>query len=151
MTAVEVVSVHLLARMWSERLAWVLTALGVYGALWLVGDWRACKHGPIRLDDGVLRIRFGLRWRLDVPLSRVAALRPPTSKEMATKRAVDLRLALPGSRWQVLELDRPVEAEGIYGLRRTVRTLGLGLDEPTLLAAALEARNHGLPTDRETP
>ena len=48
-------------------------------------------------------------------------------------------MALPGFRWQVLELDRPVEAQGIYGLRRSVRALGLSLDEPKLLADAREA------------
>lgn len=146
-TAVEVVTMHLLVRTWSERLAWVLTALGVYGAIWVLGDWRACRHRPARAEKGVLRVRFGLRWRLDVPLASVTALRPPTPREMATKRGVDLRLALPGSRWRVLELDPPAEAEGIYGLRRTVRTLGLALDEPTLLDAALEARNDGPTTD----
>lgn len=136
-TTVEVLAVHFLVSLWSHRLAWILTGLGLYGALWMYGDWRACRLRPVRVDDGVLRIRFGLRWRVDVPLDAVTELRAPTPEERATKGSVDLRLALPGSPWQLLTLDRPVQAEGIYGLRRSVRTLGLGLDEPRRLDALL--------------
>lgn len=136
-TAVEVVGLHFLVSLWSHRVAWILTALGAYGALWIFADWRACRLRPVVIVDGVLRIHFGLRWRLDVPIEAVRAVRAPTSEERAERRSVDLRLALPGTRWQVLELDRAVEAQGIYGLRRPVRTLGLGLDEPARLEAAL--------------
>lgn len=148
-TVVEVAGVHFLVSLWSHRAAWILTGLGVYGALWVFGDWRACRLRPVVVDRGALRIRFGLRWRLDVPLDAVQAVRAPTPEERAGKRAVDLRLALPGATWQVLELDRAVEAQGIYGLRRSVRTLGLGLDEPARLQAALADATGGNATDHE--
>jgi len=140
-TAVEVAAVHFLASLWSHRLAWILSGLGIYGALWIWGDWRACRLRPVTIRNGILRVGFGLRWRLDVPLDAVRIVRPPTAEEKANRRAVDLRLALPGAPWKVLELDRPVRAEGIYGLRRTVRRLGLGLDEPGRLEAALAEAN----------
>ncbi len=148
-TAVEVAAVHLLVSLWSHRVAWILTGLGIYGALWVYGDWRACRLRPITVEARRIRIRFGLRWRVDVPLEAVTALRAPTAEERATKRALDLRLALPGATLQVLELDRPIPAQGIYGLRRTVRTLGLGLDEPTLLRAALTEAGADIDTERE--
>ncbi len=140
-TAAEVAAVHFLASLWSHRLAWILSGLGAYGALWIYGDWRACRLRTVTVVDGVLRVRFGLRWRMDIPSAAVATVRPPTAREKTDKRAVDLRLALPGASFVVLELDRPVRAEGIYGLRRTVRTLGLGLDEPGRLEAALAEAN----------
>lgn len=136
-TAVEVVAVHFLVSLWSHRFAWLLTGLGTYAALWIYGDWRACRLRPATIEDGVLRLRFGLRWRLDIPLDAIREIRAPTPEERATRRSVDLRLALPGATWQLVELDRPVAALGIYGLRREVRTLGLGLDEPARLRAAL--------------
>jgi len=136
-TAAEVASVHFLVRLWSHRLAWILTGLGLYGALWLWADWRACGLLPACVEGSMLRIRFGLRWRLDVPLGSIVGIRAPTAEERATRRGVDLRLALPGAAWKVLELDRPVEARGVYGLRRTVRSLGLGFDDLDALSTAL--------------
>ncbi len=142
-TLAEVPAVHFLVRQWSERAAWLLTALGLYGTLWIIGDWRACRARPIRLEDGVLHVRFGLRWRLDVPLAAIREVRAPTTAEKAARGAVDLRLALPGASWTRLELDRPLEAKGPYGMRRRVRTLGLGMDEPERLAAMLAAPGEG--------
>jgi hypothetical protein len=133
----EIPAMHLLVRLWSDRAAWILTALGLYAILWIIGDWRASRLRPIRVENGTLRIRFGLRWRADVPLDSILRVRPSTASERATKGAVDLRLALPGGSWTVLELDRPVVAVGMYGRRRTVRSLGLGVDEPARLAAVL--------------
>lgn len=136
-TLAEVPAAHFLVRQWSERAAWLLTALGLYGAVWIIGDWRACRARPVRFEDGVLRVRFGLRWRLDLPLGAIGVARVPTAAEKAARGAVDLRLALPGAKWTLLELNRPVEAKGPYGLRREVRTVGLGVDEPERLRALL--------------
>jgi hypothetical protein len=146
-TAAEVPAMHLLVRLWSERAAWVLTALGLYGILWILGDWRACRLRPVRVEGGALRIRFGLRWRIDVPLDAVTGVRAPTAAERSTRRSVDLRLALPGASWRVLELDREVVAVGMYGRRRHVRTLGLGVDEPERLRAVLDAARAAAPSD----
>lgn len=150
-TAVEVAGMHLLVGLRSHRVAWILTGLGAYGALWIYGDWRACLLRPVVLEQGMLRVRFGLRWQLDVPIEAVRAVRQPTAEERARKGAVDLRLALPGAKWQVLELDRAALAQGIYGLRRTVRTIGLGLDEPSHLRAALAEAGADIDTEREHP
>lgn len=136
-TAAEVAAVHLVVSRWSVKAAWLLTALGVYGALWILGDWKACRSRPVVVWGGMLEIRFGLRWKLDVPLEQITGLRLPAGWSPGAQPPVDLRLALPGARIAVLELDRPVTAVGIYGLRRDVRTLGLGLDEPGRLAELL--------------
>ncbi|MCG6988040.1 MAG: hypothetical protein LJF06_07655 [Gemmatimonadetes bacterium] len=138
-TAAEVVSVHLLVRLWSPRVAWLLTGVGLYGALWLYGDWRACRLRPVTVDGETLRVRFGLRWQLDIPIDAIRSIRAPTTPERATRGGVDLRLTLPGAPWRVLELNRPVEANGIYGRTRRVSVLGLALDDFDGLSAALEA------------
>ncbi len=136
-TLAEVPAVHFLVRQWSERAAWLLTGLGLYGVLWIIGDWRASRTRPIRVEDGTLRVRFGLRWRLDIPLGAILEVRAPTTAEKSARDAVDLKLALAGASWMRLELDRPVQARGPYGMRREVRTLGLGLDEPDRLRTLL--------------
>jgi hypothetical protein len=137
-SAAEIPAMHLLLGLWSKPVAWVFTALGIYGVLWVVGDWRACRLRPVRVEHGTLRIRFGLRWRVDVPMGHILTVRAATGAERAQRRSVDLRLALPGTAWTRIELDHPVTAVGMYGLRRRVRTLGLGVDDPERLGAALE-------------
>jgi len=138
-SAAEIPAMHLLVALRSETAAWLLTTVGAYGALWVVGDWRASLLRPVRVEDDTLRIRFGLRWRVDVPLEHILSVRPATGAERAHRKSVDLRLTLPGAAWTHIELDRLVTAVGMYGIRRQVRTLGLGVDEPERLSAALEA------------
>lgn len=133
--AAEILAVHLVVSCWSDRGAWAFTALGLYGLLWILGDWKACRSRPVTLAGGEMRIRFGLRWRLDIPVERIVALRGPSTGGVATPPEVDLRLALPGTSPTVLELDSAVTARGPYGIQRKVRTLALALDDPARLHA----------------
>ena len=63
---VEIVGVHLLVSLASPTIAWVLTALSLYGVLWLVGDAQAARHRPILVDR--LLVRVGLRWTVEIPV-----------------------------------------------------------------------------------
>ncbi|MGD8278625.1 MAG: hypothetical protein PVH00_11390 [Gemmatimonadota bacterium] len=134
--AAEAVPVHLLLSRLSVKVAWVVTVLGIYGALWLIGDYRALRLRPVRLDRDALRLRLGLRWSLDVPLAFVRSTRQAGGSADAGES--DLWLALRGSKTVRVEFTEPVEASGIYGRRKTVRAAEVGADEPARLAAALE-------------
>jgi hypothetical protein len=136
----EAVPVHLLLSRWSVKAAWVVSALGLYGALWLIGDYRAMRLRPTRLDGSVLRLRFGLRWSLDVPFARIRAVRESGRGDAAA--AVDLTLALRGAKTVRLEFDGSLVAHGIYGRRRTVRSVDVGVDEPARLAAGIRRRSN---------
>lgn len=129
----ETVPVHMLLARVHPALAWAATVLGIWGALWVVGDLRALQLVPPRIDGRTLRIRFGLRWRLDVPLDAIAGITRPGPGAPAA----DLRLALPGARCTRIELRAPRTALGPYGIRRDVRTIDLGVDEGDALAARL--------------
>jgi hypothetical protein len=55
---------------WSTLAAWIFTMGNVYGALWLIADYRPTVLRPILVsDDGVL-IRAGLRGSVRVSRSR---------------------------------------------------------------------------------
>ncbi|NBB80155.1 MAG: hypothetical protein GVY36_12045, partial [Verrucomicrobia bacterium] len=71
---IELVGVHLLLHLWSPTVAWIHTALGLYGMLWLVGDYRAMRFRPIQLHGDVLYLRCGLRWSIRVPLASIASV-----------------------------------------------------------------------------
>jgi hypothetical protein len=66
-SAIEIVSVHLLVARASITAAWVLTGLGLYAVLWILGDFQAVRLRPLVVEDEVLRVRLGLRWSLDIP------------------------------------------------------------------------------------
>ena len=128
-TGVEVGAAHLLLGLWSPPIAWILTAVGIFGALWMVGDWRACRLRPVEIGGGTVRIHFGLRWRLRIPIDTIERIRPPNPDERQSRSGPDLRLALPGSAWWVMELSRPLQARTVQGRHRAVRSFALGLDD----------------------
>lgn len=124
--AVEVVAVHLLLAAWSAAAAWVLTGLSLYGAVWLVGDLQAIRLRPSWVEGDRLCMRLGLRWTATVPVSRVRAARKLAPGEDAGDA---LRLALPNAPRVLVQLDTPATARGVYGIRRTVTSFELGVDD----------------------
>src|SRR5262245_40470685 len=70
----ETVGLHLVVSRFNATLAWVLTALGVYGLLWLLGDLNAARLRPVLVEAGTLHLRAALRWRAAVPLDSIEAV-----------------------------------------------------------------------------
>lgn len=133
LSAAEGAAVHLLLAAWSEAAAWVLTLFTGYGALWLVADYRASLLRPVLLTSGMLRVRTGLRWSIEVPRSGIAGIQrtPPSGK------APVLRAVLFGSPTLWIQLREPTVAHGPYGFSRTVQWIALAPDVPESFTAAL--------------
>lgn len=134
--ALELVGVHVLLRSWSKTAALVHAALSVYGIVWLVGDYRAMRHRPHELRDSSLRVRYGLRWDLDVAWAHVSAVRRTRRLPLGD----DVLNTVPvGSPQYVVELCAPADATGPYGIVRGVRQIGLVVDEPERFEERLRA------------
>jgi hypothetical protein len=133
--AVEVVAVHLLVSLWSVTAAWILTGLGVYGAVWLVGDLQAVRLRPSWLDDERLCMRLGLRGALVVDRRQIRQAR-----RLAPGETVEdaLRLSLPSARRVLIELAAPATLVGVYGIRQTAAVVELGVDDPDELLRHLD-------------
>lgn len=133
--SVELVAGHVLLSLWSSTAAIVHLVLGVYGAIWFVGDYRAMRRRPHELRPDVLRLQCGLRWEIEVPWSDVAAVR-------RTRRAPSddayLSTVPIGSPRYVVALHDPVEAIGPYGLTRMVTSIGLCVDDPHAFETRLQ-------------
>jgi len=130
---VEGVALHVLLSTWSTLAAWLFTAGTIYGALWLIADYRATVLRPILVGDDGVSIRAGLRFTLHVPRERVAAVldhKPDFGKEAAS-----LTLLATPTCWIVLS--QPMLAQAPYGFRRRVRAVGIAADDPDGLARAL--------------
>jgi hypothetical protein len=140
-SAVEIVSVHLLVARFSTTAAWVLTGLGLYAVLWILGDFQAVRLRPLIVDDEVLRVRLGLRWSLDIPFKLIDSVRPVTNPPPPKRSAGHLQVALLTRPQILLDLREPLKAVGPYGLEKDVRTVAIAVDDLQGLRLALRQRN----------
>jgi hypothetical protein len=132
--AAEGIGMHLLLRRWSVPGAWVWTGLEIWGALWLIGDYHGLRVHRSTIDAGALRIRFGLRWNVDVPRELVASVSAIGSESEWKRKDVMKIAVLEDPRWLVT-LREPVVVRGMMGLRRTVTALALLPDDEEWLSA----------------
>jgi hypothetical protein len=121
---VETAILHLLLSLWIGRAAWIVTALGIYSVLWLVGDFQAARLNPSLSADAGLHLRTGLRWSADLRWTDIVRIQdgPPTEPSV--------RMALFGKPDLWLECREAMVVVGLFGMERRVRFLGLGLDDP---------------------
>lgn len=134
----EIFAGHVIAqRLWNPVAAWILTALGVYGVIWFLGDWQALRRRPIELGPEALELRVGLRWDVTIPYERIRCLRRLTA---TARKGPGLNVSVLGSPGFELELSEPVEAVGVYGRRKTADRIRLQADDPEELETRLRAR-----------
>jgi hypothetical protein len=130
LVAAETPAVHLLlVAVGAPTAAWIATALSIYSALWIVGAAHALRHGGVSLADDVV-IDLGVRWRARIPYAAIVRVSLGASAEL------DLAISQANV---VVELREPIELIGLFGRRRTARSLALELDEPDAFIAALTA------------
>lgn len=138
---VETVALHLWLARRHPMLAWLLTASSVAALVWLALDYRAMGAGAVRLSAETLELRIGRRFALRVPRADVqSALRPgwrdvPETGSPAAAGYFDL--TKPASPNVLITLATPATFRLSVGLRRSVRRVGLHLDEPESFLAAL--------------
>ena len=132
--AAEGIGMHLMVRRWSVLGAWVWTAMEIWGALWLIGDYHGLRVHRSTLGEDALRIRFGLRWSVDVPRDLIASVTAIQSESEWKRKDVMKIAVLEDPRWLVT-LREPVVVRGMMGLRRTVTALALLPDDEEWLSA----------------
>jgi len=125
----EAALVHLIVARWSAAGAWVLTALSVYGAIWLAAVARSFRLRPVLLTRDEVTVRAGLLWTVHIPRGACSVERPGAR--------CDLRVPLLADPNVVLRLAGPVTARGLYGMKRRVSSIALGLDDPAAFGRAL--------------
>lgn len=131
---VETASAHLLLGLWSGRAAWISTALGAYSGVWLLGDYHAARLNPTFATRHELVLRVGLRWHARVRWSELIGVHAREPGEPS------LRMTMLGAPDLWLEVAEPVRVVGPFGITRSARYLGVGVDTPDQLRALLLER-----------
>jgi hypothetical protein len=136
---VELFVVHLVVHAFSARAAWLLTALSVFGVLWLVGFTRAIVQRPLLVHAGGVTVRSGALWTLEVPATAIAGL--DTGRVAVPPRGAEghLRIGGSGRATALITLREPLVAAGAYGRTKPARTVSITLDEPVAFAEAVTA------------
>jgi len=136
--AIESVCAHLLVQLWSVKAAWIVTALDVYGVLWLLGDYQALRLRPTRIEDDTLQLNYGLRWRASIPLDAIASVETVRS-ESDWKRKSVLKMAMLDEPRLIIRFKTPQTAHGLAGLIRTFEAVAILADDDDGFAAAMRA------------
>ena len=129
----EVVPVHLVVARWSGTVAWVLTALSLYGALWAFALGRSFALRPTLVTADALLVRFGLLFSLRIPFTSVRGISPePVPGAQILPRNTEPAF--------YLEFTEPLEARMLPGLTKRIASIGLSADDSNALYAEIVAR-----------
>jgi len=103
---------------------WLLTLSDLYAIVWLVADARALSLSAVRVSDGTLDIRFGMRWKAVVPLAQIESIES-VSIGGDEKKPWDLKFALVEEPDTLITFREPVVFHGPYGFRKAARKIGV--------------------------
>jgi hypothetical protein len=129
--AAEGIGMHLLLAQWSAKAAWAWTALDLWAAIWLLGDYHALRLKRSFIDDEAFHLQFGVRWSLTIPLVNIASIEELHGAWKKRKDVLKIAI-LDEPRW-LLTLREPMTARGLAGIRKTVTALALRPDDDDAL------------------
>lgn len=133
MIAAEGLAMHLFLARSSTLAAWSWTALDLWAALWLLGDYHGLRLRRSWIDDDALHIHYGLRWTVTIPRELIASV-SEIHNENDWKRKDVLKIAmLDEPRW-LITLREPVIAHGMAGFRKEIRALAILPDQDDWIA-----------------
>jgi hypothetical protein len=136
----EMIAVHLLIQQWSHTVAWVVTGLEIWGVVWLLGDYHAFRLRRFVVTEETVELRFGFRWSATFSRALVTAVEPMPAAEAAQAGGGSyLRLSVFEDPEHVVRLSEAVLVTGMMGFTRSVTTIGLSADDPSVIEALAPA------------
>jgi hypothetical protein len=152
-SATEVVVLDVLLSRWWTPLRIPLLVVGIWGLVWMLGMLSAYRTRPHLLGEVALQVRDGIHARVDVPLARIASIRPADHELPGLLKSVHVEgegegailLIGVGSQTNLeLVLTAPTTLVTPKG-PTTVGRVGLWVDEPREVADVLRRRLSALP------
>ena len=141
---VETLGLHFLIGLWSKKLAWVLTTLGLYTALQLYAHMRAIRSRPILLGDRFLHLRNGLAADVSVQIDNIEQIELDTNRRQippADPSTVKLALIKGLENHNIrLRLKQPLLVNRVFGLQKKADSLLFFVDQPEDFLAAIRLK-----------
>ncbi|MFT3692055.1 MAG: hypothetical protein QM831_02860 [Kofleriaceae bacterium] len=135
LTCVETVPIHIVVAHWHPTLAWVISILSLYSALWVIAEALALRQGGIRRVGDALEIVIGIRHHARIPIADISIVEPCEATSLAV-----------GEPNVYLKLCRPVVVESVFGRRRTTSAIALSVDDVVSFrnAMGMDPGDHGV-------
>ncbi|MDT3405138.1 hypothetical protein [Mucilaginibacter terrae] len=133
---IELAGFHLLLLNYSVTSAIVVTALSIYGLMFLIADFAAIIKSPVLVHHNNLLLRVGIRWHLFTTCDNIASatkitdsFTPPKGcfKGAVTKGSINMHIVFK----------QPVNINRLYGSTLQVRELVISIDQADEFLAAL--------------
>jgi len=123
----EAAILHLFIMRWSAVAALILDILSVYGLLFILADLNAMRKRPIYIAGSEIDVRTGFRWRVKIPAETIENIELVKLPGKSGKNVLDA--AVIGGSNCVITLNRKLSAVGLYGIRRSIDTIALSIDD----------------------
>ena len=136
--AVETAVLHLLASLWSARLAGWLLFFDGYTLVMLLAHGQAVRLRPVLLTADTLQLNVGFVWQLTVPVGELVAVAPLRDNPTPAPDLLNLTKLLFTPPNLLLTFSQPVTVKGPYGIQRTGQRLAVYLDQPQQFVEALK-------------
>lgn len=137
--AIEIAALHLFITRWSVRAAWVVTAVGIYSVIWLVGHFRAVTMRRCHVAPDAITIHVGLRCDAVIAPANVASLKLLDWKTAGSLAKSVYQPGRPQPSNVLVTLRAPARITAVLGMTKTVESLALRLEDPAGFVAAVEA------------
>ncbi len=135
--AAELPVMHLLLHLgFGVTVAWVVTAISVYGWLFLLAEYRATLWRPVSIDTDALHVRYGLLIDFALPRAAVLSAEIIDRKTTLPRAKTVLRLEGMGRANLRLRLCAGTRVQFPWG-ERELEEIALGIDEPQRFIQAL--------------
>ena len=134
--AFESIGLHILVQHWSVKWAWFFTAMDVYGALWLIGDYHALRLRPTLIRENEIELRHGMRLNATIARDNIASVEP-IANEAQWKRKGTAKLALLDEPKYLIRLREPVIAEALAGFKKQIDAIAILPDDAAAFERAL--------------
>ncbi len=133
----EIPIIHGLLWLWRPDVANLVSAVSVYGFLWMLACYRACLMRPVTLDALHLYLRYGVVGEQRVPLTAIANV---AETDHAMRDVEGVLRHVPSERPTVrIDLNEALSFRHLFG-EAVCRHIVIGVDEPKRFVTALRER-----------
>ncbi|MTI20069.1 hypothetical protein E1176_03460 [Fulvivirga sp. RKSG066] len=129
--AIETIALHYLLAQWNVIIAWTLTGLSIYTAVQLLVFAKALSKRPIIITEETLLLRYGIMNESQIPMADIDSVvlsKKELEKNKLTRTLSPLRDL--ESHNVIINLKRENTLQGVYGIKKNFKTIGLHIDEP---------------------